>query len=437
MSSCPRTGVPKGLLDGTSRRPGTTLGSGVVALLLALAATVAACRKSQPPPPVEEASPTPRAPEAASGSSALATAPDPTDLNYWRERVRQVSERQAKDGAAPSPATPATQTVEPTPSVSPRSEARFGIRKGCEEKAKAAWQHFNEGAVASAEAELRALLANAPDCVPAQVMLGQLFYQRGELAEAIHQWESIQGLSPSSQQSVAALIAKVKRELGVEAGMGQRESAHFLVSFDGREDRDAARRTVEVLEEARSSVGRMLDFYPSDVVPVILYPGEKFREADGRPAWADGLYDGKIRLASANAAQRVERFKALLFHEYTHALVHRLSSGKPVPAWLNEGLAQHSETRVPGARTRVVAAQADTWVPLTALTDSFSKLDERRAELAYTEARVAVESLVQRYRVYRIKELLEQLGQGKRFEAAFEDTFLLPYERFARDPSGR
>ena len=76
------------------------------------------------------------------------------------------------------------------------------------------------------------------------------------------------------------------------------------------------------------------------------FTGDRFQENSGNPAWAAGLYNGRIHIA----AQALVPHKAdgTLAHEYTHAIVHLLSSGH-ASTWLQEGLARYSKAgRHPG-----------------------------------------------------------------------------------------
>jgi tetratricopeptide (TPR) repeat protein len=363
--------------------------------------------------------------QAAAEAPAAAPAPSTTDLDYWRAKVRQVAEAEARpdagSGAQAVLAGSADKLVN-------RSRPR-GVDMACDADAEVAWRHFSESVVATAEAEARALLRRSPDCAPGHVVLGRIYYQRGDFKAALAEWEAARKLAPMQFQGLDALIAQAKKEMGVEGELGRKESSHFQVSFDGRDDQEVARKAVEILEEARGVVGRALDYFPQDAVPVILYPRETFRDTVGPPAWADGLYDGKIRLASAGALSRPDRFKAVLFHEYTHAVVHRLAAGSRVPTWVNEGLAQYAES-LAGARPSQV--RLTRYIPLPSLHGSFTGMDERTAEVAYEESRLAVAELISRHRAYRVKELLERLGKGRSFETAFEDTYVFSYESYVK-----
>src|SRR5438094_2112162 len=62
------------------------------------------------------------------------------------------------------------------------------------------------------------------------------------------------------------------------------------------------------------------------------------------PDWAQGLFDGKIRLPVEGAMRDGTALDRVLRHEYTHALVHDRTRGR-APTWLSEGLAIACEGR--------------------------------------------------------------------------------------------
>lgn len=401
------------------------------------AALLGACRKTPAPEPPVAVAPReePAETEGADAGTAVAGAPDTTDINYWREQVRKVAGHNAPDAGADAVAPPrearaATERAD----AGGNPELRLGTSAVCEKRVPNAMRQFNEGAVVAAEVELRVVLKDDPGCAAAHLLMGQILSQRGDLKAALAELEEAERLAPGLR-GLDALIAKLKKEMGL--ALAQEDSAHFVVSFDGQADKEAEKKAVESLEEARRVVGKAFDYFPSDAVPVILYPGKTFREAQGQATWSVGIFDGKIRLPASGAEHQPDEFRSTLYHEYTHALVYRMASGQRVPAWLNEGVAMYAETLAPGSRGRVRVARGGAWVPLTRLHNSFTGLDERSAQVAYAEAQLAVAELVQSYRLYRIRELLERLGQGRSFESAFEDTYLVSYETFAKHPPGR
>jgi hypothetical protein len=95
---------------------------------------------------------------------------------------------------------------------------------------------------------------------------------------------------------------------------------------------------VAILEAAYWRIGTALYTYPADVITVVLYTREQFRDVTRSPEWAGGAFDGRIRVPVLGALQNIKEFERVLTHEFTHALVRSIAP-RGVPTWLNEGLA--------------------------------------------------------------------------------------------------
>ncbi len=297
-----------------------------------------------------------------------------------------------------------------------------------EARALLAWKRLKEGREAEAEREALAAATLDADAPSAHKVLGEIHYRRNDLAAALSSWESALRLAPEDAE-LPLLISKVRKEAQVEGGFDRRETPHFTVSFEGREDREAARLALEFLESAHRDVGRALQFFPTESFAVILYPRETFRDVTAAPTWMEGLFDGKIRLPSGNSSNRPEEFRKVLYHEYMHAAIHRMAGGKSVPAWVHEGLAQYAET-LAGRRWGERGRRSP--IPLETLHEPFARMDAVAAAAAYEESRLAAAELISVYGLSRVRELLERIGAGLAFEAAFEQAFLISYDSFER-----
>jgi hypothetical protein len=140
-----------------------------------------------------------------------------------------------------------------------------------------------------------------------------------------------------------------------------------------------------------------------------------------------GFYDGRIHVVSA--AHPAGELRALLFHEYVHAIF-REHTGGDRPYWLNEGLAELAEResrRQPGLtrsersllRARI---DADEWIPLRRLAPSFSGLDDDDARVAYLEATAAAAWIEARTDRDQRARILTALGDGHRADAALDEV---------------
>jgi len=210
----------------------------------------------------------------------------------------------------------------------------------------------------------------------------------------------------------------------------QSPSAHFTVYFQGPADEALARRAVDVLENAYWRVGTALYTYPDQVITVVLYTEEQFRDTTRSPAWAAAAYDGRIRIPMRGALDRSPgELERVLTHELTHAMI-RAIAPRGVPTWLNEGLAAMFE---PGGNAWAadVLASTQTRIDLGKLGGSFEGFTGDEARVAYAESEDAARRLFDDIGGAGVVTLLQDLGHGVPLADAFEQRTLTSYSAFA------
>jgi hypothetical protein len=207
---------------------------------------------------------------------------------------------------------------------------------------------------------------------------------------------------------------------------------HFRVYYDpelGRASSDYARTVLRYLDEARTSTGARLGAVPAERMGVMFYGRASYNQAHGHrfSFQTVGFYDGRIHVVSA--AHPAGELRALLFHEYVHAIF-REHTGGDRPYWLNEGLAELAEResrQQPGLtrsersllRSRI---DADDWIPLRRLAPSFSGLDNDDARVAYLEATAAAAWIEARTDRAQRAQILSALGDGRSVDAVLEEV---------------
>ncbi|HEY5595181.1 MAG TPA: tetratricopeptide repeat protein, partial [Nitrospiria bacterium] len=286
-----------------------------------------------------------------------------------------------------------------------------------------------------AEDRLKKVIALAPNMAEPYAILGDIQYTRDDIEMAVGYYERGLELDPSNQ-ALRDHLAKARRENTVQSGFQQEATRAFTVKFEGREEQSTARRVLDDLEEAQREIGRDMSYYPQQSITVILYSDQQFRNVTDSPTWTSGLFDGKIRVPTSGSEFSSAHLRRVLFHEYTHALVHELTGGAPVPTWLNEGLAEFYENRSAAETSNRPPPQFRSGlplIPLARLHGSFLGMSKPEADLAYLESYSAVLSLEKRYGMFRIRLMLEELGRKKRFEEAFFNQFMTPYGQFQSD----
>ncbi|HXV37299.1 MAG TPA: DUF4124 domain-containing protein, partial [Myxococcota bacterium] len=291
------------------------------------------------------------------------------------------------------------------PSQSSASEARL------DRLIRGAVDDLRRGETARASAALDAVLREAPGEAVAHWYLALLDRQRGRYDSARAHLEAFlaaagDDLEPwreSARRRIAALDDELRLAVA-SSGANTEEwqklsNQHFRVQFDpelAQASPQYAQTVLRYLDDARATVGDRLGALPEESTGVVFYGKASYLHAHGHrfSFQTVGFFDGRIHVVSA--AHPAGELRALLFHEYSHA-VFRERTGGDRPYWLNEGLAeiserasQRREALTLGERTALRDAIASGgWIDLRELAPSFAGLDDVRARTAYLESAAA------------------------------------------------
>jgi hypothetical protein len=294
-------------------------------------------------------------------------------------------------------------------------------------------EELQRGDTARASATLEGVLRLDPGRAEAHWYLAGLDRDRGRFTSAeshLRAFLAAAGpeLDPWRARAVRRLaaLADERRLADAQAAGPLRLVAlagpHFRIRYDaalGEASPDYAQTVVRDLEDARREVASFLGVTPKESTGVVLYSRAAYARAnaDRFSFRTVGFFDGQIHVASA--AHPAQELRALLFHEYVHAVFYDATGGDR-PFWLNEGLAElaartalGSARRVPSEREALRRRIEDgSWVSLRSLADGFSGLDDARAEAAYQVSTAAADWLVARTDAAARARLLRQIGAG-------------------------
>jgi tetratricopeptide (TPR) repeat protein len=279
------------------------------------------------------------------------------------------------------------------------------------------------------EKELQRTIQLQPTRHPlAYVYLGDIAFARNDMQKAKEYWEKAHKLDPSLP-GLDQRLAKADHDAKVEKRFIQHDSVHFAVKYEGAERYEAGAIVLDILEDAYRDIGRELAHYPLEKVQTILYSNEQFREIPGIPGWSGAVYDGKIRLGIGGVTSPTPALRAVLLHEYTHAVVRDITPR--CPAWLNEGLAQYFEGRKAPSELR--SDKSHKGPILANLEIPFRNLSAQQAKMAYVISLSAVEYLIDRYGMMRVRNLLQDLAKYPDTATAIDEALYVSYEQFEKD----
>ena len=275
-----------------------------------------------------------------------------------------------------------------------------------------------------AKQHLTRALKLQPSLTAASLLLGEILYRGADLDGAILVYEQALAGAPG-EPTLTTRLAAWRKEAEVHGTLTTRIATNFTILFEGPPDQPMAARVSEMLEAIYWQVGGAIGAFPKGVLTVVLYSKEQFRDVTQSPSWAGGVYDGRIRVPVAGKVDELE-LRRVLTHEFTHAVVRSLAP-RGVPQWLNEGLAILMEREgAPVPRPSAEGANP----PLAQLEGSFRALSPEQARTAYATSAAAAQALLDRGGPIVIYNLLTNLGNGMKFEDAFERAALMSYAEF-------
>ncbi len=260
-----------------------------------------------------------------------------------------------------------------------------------------------------ARAVLRDALALDPQSVPAYVLLGQIEYNTQRLKEAKAAWSKALTLDPSLTD-VAKRLQQLNQELPVESKFERMSQGSFDIRYADGLDLPAGFDLRDVLTRARREIGSDFALWSRRKIVVLVYSADQFRQLrQDTPDWVAGQYDGKIRFPLPGAGINQATAEHVLFHEYTHAVIHELTDNR-CPTWLNEGFADYEawkHDQHPWASLRRAAA-ANALIPWGELSTHFSTTASAQdVSLAYEESHSIVRYLVERYGMWHMRRVLK------------------------------
>lgn len=306
--------------------------------------------------------------------------------------------------------------------------ARYGILRGI---ALYSGKHHDAAAY-----ELERARSIGGDSLELLYYLGRVYYDTGNLTGAQEVWDKALTIDPSNR-AVRELADKLRRELAVESRMDKGYSSKFVISYDTEVKSDLADGVLSALEDAYNRVGSDFSHFPVSRIPVLLYTKKDYRSVTMSPDWSGGLYDGKIRLPIGGATELSSVLRGVLFHEYTHVVVHEISNGN-CPTWLDEGLAEYEgrkEYNPPMAELGRAAKQGN-FLAFASLEGSFASLNVREAALAYQQSYAMVNFMISTYGAYKVKDILVNLGTGMPIKVALGkalEDYGLDYDAVVRE----
>jgi len=230
----------------------------------------------------------------------------------------------------------------------------------------------------------------------------------------------------SSSTRVRQKIEKIQKENAVEKDLDTYDEEHFIIKYRKGEQGYEGYWLKNLLRDTYRQISQDFGTYFNHKTTVLFYSGNEFHDVTGQALFVGGLYDGKIRLPSYHQGFREGDLRTAAVHEMTHAFVAFLSGGR-APVWIHEGLAQYEQNKIQPVNTAIFTAAIRTksLMPVNRLFSEkleMDKMDPLEVALFYQEAFMLVRYMVERFQMYRVKEILAKFKEGKPAEQAIEEA---------------
>ncbi|MFI5119272.1 MAG: peptidase MA family metallohydrolase [Thermoanaerobaculia bacterium] len=236
--------------------------------------------------------------------------------------------------------------------------------------------------------------------------------------------------------SAAAQDASGRRSAsGVEERYAELASTSILLVYDGRRLEPGLERVLlSALEQTYADLVQDLGSGPVEKVVVVVYAERDFQASTEAPAWADGLFDGRVRVPARGITGVTPELLSVLRHEMTHSFVHFRAKGR-APTWLQEGLAQVEEgkTSAPFASALAGSYAAHGTFALRGLEGGFGGFSAPEARGGYAVSLATAEMLKDTRGFGAVAHFLDRLGDGSPVEEAMRETLRADYARLESD----
>ncbi len=267
-------------------------------------------------------------------------------------------------------------------------------------------------------------LALEPRNALALELLGEIENLQQNFKKAENYYKQSYLVSPSTR--LRQKIEKIQKENSVEKDLDTYDEEHFIIKYRKGEQGYEGYWLKNFLRDVYRQISQDFGAYFNHKIAVLFYSGTEFRDVTGQSKWVGGLYDGKIRLPAYRQGFRELDLRAAAVHEMTHAFVASVS-GMRAPAWIHEGLAQYEQNKIQPVNTVVfkAAIRTQALMPMNRLLSEnlqIDKMDPLEVTLFYQEVFVLVSYMVERFQIYRMKEILVKFKEGKPAEQAIEEV---------------
>jgi hypothetical protein len=213
----------------------------------------------------------------------------------------------------------------------------------------------------------------------------------------------------------------------------QKISTRYFDFFFSEQDRALVESLAEEADTIADEVISYIGVGVEKPIEVLIATGDEFKRVQPHPSdlpeWVSGVAYHQLSLIVLKSPRSLRGKEYNLKKTFTHEVSHVIlgaafSNGKPIPRWLNEGIAMYlsREWNFNRISTMTQAVLTDSLLPLSEITYTFPR-GEKEGELAYCQSFYLVSFLIATYGKEHFHRLVQSLSQEK----VVEDIVLKVY----------
>jgi tetratricopeptide (TPR) repeat protein len=264
-------------------------------------------------------------------------------------------------------------------------------------------------------------------------IFSRLFQHKNRIDRAIYHWKRvIDRIDPGPKELFR--LRFLESEQYVEREFITYSTAQYEVKYDPVFQMNHDKIISKILSnvnEARLKLNKRFGINPSDKTRIIVFSQKRMNKLmGGNYPLLEAFYsleDGKLRIILRNDSERtIANLRPVIFHEYTHCLVHYLSRGRMRSRWMHEGIAtwyERAETGIDRFRSfKEKGISSESPVDLDLLLRRVINLK------GYYISREVIDLLIKRYGESSLIKFLKITGQGILIEDAWKKSFGISYD---------
>ena len=216
------------------------------------------------------------------------------------------------------------------------------------------------------------------------------------------------------------------------------EGKYLALHFRGIHHENLGFEVISLFDQSVEEFAYLFDVPPlKKIVEVYLYKAQNFSSMHHGPSWAQGLYDGKIRIpVPLSETTMSDNLKRTIRHELAHAMLSQLNERGKLPTWFHEGLAQIFECPNLCNDFQFPASRGE-FLSKNHFGKSFLQLNAANSHMSYLQSKYMLMIYLEQHGIFGLQRILSRIRNNvdyssSRLFAGLNTSFLSLYQNSAK-----